>query len=918
MAFDIVVRDRIASSIASSLRGIEVRANAATVSLGRMRASLGGLRASTGLSATNRSFTTLSGNVARTNRQITTLNQGFVRATNSSRRLLSGLLLLQGAESLVEALDSYQTLQNRLLDTTRVNSSDGTEDTIRSQERLLEVSRKLFEVADAARVPVSSLAKTYRRFDAALKGVGAGQEETLRVTETVGKLLSLSGANAGEAASAMLQLSQAFNKGKLDGDEFRSVAELMPQAIDAIVKRLGIARSQIFEYSKDGRISIDILRGAFADLAVSADESFKRLPRTIGNALTSLTNVITEAFGSSSNANSFTSSIIAGIDWIKNNLPTVINLMKTFVVIMTAQTVGGYFVNLIGELGSLSGWLNLLLQGFVALTAYFVFFADKIKVTADGVTTLQDVFVGLYQIIRDTLSDNSLFGDLFSAQGAQKAFSTIMIYGRAVVAVLLTVAAGIQSIYDTWMKLSWGDVGKLVIEAFTTITGFISNALLTFAQGLAIVGGKARDALRDLLIDFVQMIGQAVNSVAHIFPKWLVSDEATSGLRDMLVSLEAMKKTTSDFGVTAGLEALKVDLLDSTVLLREVFSLGEKLRDPFGGDTGFTTQGGLLKQSFDQNQKDWVSSWESGMDAILGVAKQNADKRIAEEKRVQKALIPNLGALRKGTTGIPIQSKTRVPLSKEVTAARKAAEKAAAGLSPRASTTRASTGRASTTASKDQVTKIIESLVSRKGLVGARAALDGFNLSLSNTNSTPDSIILRSPRMQAYGKDLTTTTLSLDNTTLAARRLGDVLDTITFAHVSASATSFGIVAIDVLTRVGAKAATTGQIITLTQTSAWAAASKAVDDYASNAIAKMNAVGVASAGSRATAGGVTGPSTHAVLRKVRVFLSDPELGDYLQAATQATVDATKSQELSTVKNTSCLPVRPHRTAQHWKR
>jgi len=100
--------------------------------------------------------------------------------------------------------------------------------------------------------------------DLALENVGASQTESIRVTETVSKLLSLSGANAGEAAASLLQLSQAFNKGKLDGDEFRSVAELMPRAISAIVKvlkeDLGDAFSNIYDASEDGLITIEVMR----------------------------------------------------------------------------------------------------------------------------------------------------------------------------------------------------------------------------------------------------------------------------------------------------------------------------------------------------------------------------------------------------------------------------------------------------------------------------------------------------------------------------------------------------------------------------------------------------------------------------------------------------------------------------------
>lgn len=65
------------------------------------------------------------------------------------------------------------------------------------------------------------------------------------------KGLSLSGATAEEAGSAMLQLSQAFGSGKLQGDEFRSLAESMPMLLDIIAKSMNVPRGKLKDLASE-------------------------------------------------------------------------------------------------------------------------------------------------------------------------------------------------------------------------------------------------------------------------------------------------------------------------------------------------------------------------------------------------------------------------------------------------------------------------------------------------------------------------------------------------------------------------------------------------------------------------------------------------------------------------------------------
>ena len=165
--------------------------------------------------------------------------QSSQRAASSIMSFVRGAAALVGvglsAQAILQSADAYTVLQNKLQ-----NVSD-------SERQVTELTNELFNVANKTRTPVQETAQAFTRFDMALKNLGGSQEESLRLTETVNKMLTVSGATETEAGSALLQLSQAFNKGKLDGDEFRSVMELMPNAADAIAKKLGVTRGELLK-----------------------------------------------------------------------------------------------------------------------------------------------------------------------------------------------------------------------------------------------------------------------------------------------------------------------------------------------------------------------------------------------------------------------------------------------------------------------------------------------------------------------------------------------------------------------------------------------------------------------------------------------------------------------------------------------
>lgn len=805
MSFDITVRDRIDASIATKLQAIKTQSQEGVRAITQMRTLLGSLGKSTGLGGFNQGLITLRSNMSGVNRQVVTFDQGFRRALITANRLLSGVFLLRAAKNLTESLDQFRVLENKLRDVSTVRGQNGIVDAIKSQERLNELTRQLFDVANNARVAVGDLAKTYRRFDVAVRAAGGSQQESMRITETASKLLSLSGATTNEAASAMLQLSQAFNKGKLDGDEFRSVAELMPEIIDAITKRLGISRAEIFDYSRAGKINLEVLRGAFSDLATSVDEQFAKLPKTIDQSLTIIGNKLIQLFGQFDKSYQFTDRFTQFIDHSIEHLPTLINLSKSFIAIWTAQKlVAGvqYLRSILATMISLGLAFNVVGTAVVAFIGYFTFFANEIKITADGVVTLQDLMIALFQVVRDFVieSGGGILSQLFNPDTATEAINGVSRVASFVFDIFKSLAASGYALYDTWKSLSWGDIWTILIETAETAVALLKNMFIELFKQISIGFEKAMNAVSKLIFDTLLKILDKVGALASTIP--FVGQGISEFARGMASELRQMGPAIADLGLDDWWESQKTNLATMAPFTQKVLN---EAADKY-------------KENYDlitQTSREFY-------DTLLNIARNNATARIAEEERVRKAMEPNEDALR----GVE-----------------KAAKKSKVTI----------VGNGPVDDFPIQVFGNAKRIYERKkGLEDTKTAIDKVTEAVKKTSTTSKSASL-------------STVQDFDKMNDAVLALEHNLSYISFTAAENSARSFAGVATAALDAVGNKSIQVGYEITVSQTNAWYNATNAVLTYAQTAINSLNSVAVASGASRGVVSsltlgnGITGPT-----------------------------------------------------------
>jgi tape measure domain-containing protein len=188
------------------------------------------------------------------------------------------------------------------------------------------------QIAIETRAPLDQTAQAFSRFALAMKANGRDTEQAFKMTKTVNQLLATSGATAGEAGSALLQFSQALNKGKLDGDEFRTAMELMPTAMDAIAREMGVTRSELIKLAPEGKITSDIMIRAFESVAESADKKFGGMKVTIGQALTNINSQVTTSISKFLTLSGATGLVADSLQWVTKNFKVIGKVMGAALV----------------------------------------------------------------------------------------------------------------------------------------------------------------------------------------------------------------------------------------------------------------------------------------------------------------------------------------------------------------------------------------------------------------------------------------------------------------------------------------------------------------------------------------------------------------------------------------------------------
>ena len=198
---------------------------------------------SIGVDKVNRDIRSVTDNAKSTERSV----QSLLGVMGKLKVLMTTGLGIQGLGQFIQMSDKMKTLAAQVKFVTN------------SFEEYKAVQSQLFSISQRTRADLEATTTIYARSARALKDYGYSQERILTFTETLNKAMAVGGVGAQEQASALFQLSQALGSGRLQGDEFRTIAETAPIILDVVAQYMGKTRSEVKQLASEGKITSQLL-----------------------------------------------------------------------------------------------------------------------------------------------------------------------------------------------------------------------------------------------------------------------------------------------------------------------------------------------------------------------------------------------------------------------------------------------------------------------------------------------------------------------------------------------------------------------------------------------------------------------------------------------------------------------------------
>ncbi len=409
------------------------------------------------------------------------------------KKVLAGLGGALAIREVVQLLDTFTTLQNRL-------RSTGLE-----AENLTGVYQALLKVSNDTRSSVEGSVELYARLAVSSKELGVSQQDLIGFTKSLNQAIILSGASAQEAQAGIIQLSQGIASGTLRGDELRSVLEQLPAVADVIAKSMGKTRGELRKLGEEGKITAQEVLKAFANARQELDERFAKTVPTISQSFQVLRNRVVDLVGQYDKATGASTALSKAILFISENLDGIARAILA--------VVGGLalVVGAAAGVRALAGAVQALTLAIaanpvgaiaVALTTAILavtLFRDKILLGTDAVTTLGDYLRAFGEAVAPAFralldAAESAFGPLFRLIREWLAQTDFSIIG-----IIKASARGV----DTFIGLWRGAVAALV-AIFEGVPPALSDL---FTQALNVV--------LDKLSRFVNKAGELLSTVTE-------------------------------------------------------------------------------------------------------------------------------------------------------------------------------------------------------------------------------------------------------------------------------------------------------------------------------------------------------------------------------------------------------------------
>lgn len=279
---------------------------------------------------------------------LSTFTMGNI-AANIAMRIADAVAQIPG--KLMDASDAYSGMQARL------------EMVSGSAERTAQMNDMIFQSALRARGSYDGMLDSVSKIAMTAKEAFPDARTVVPFVEEIQKLFAIGGTGVQQQKDAMLQLTQALGSGKLQGDEFRSIAEAAPLIEQMVAKEMGVTQGQLKKLSSQGIITADVLRDAILHNAKEINAQFESMPMTWGAMMQNMGSIAERAMV----------PVYTAVQRIANSsaLQSVFNGLASAITIF-GSVAGAYLNYIVSWWGELIDGVRILYSWSVGLRTAFL------------------------------------------------------------------------------------------------------------------------------------------------------------------------------------------------------------------------------------------------------------------------------------------------------------------------------------------------------------------------------------------------------------------------------------------------------------------------------------------------------------------------------------------------------------------
>lgn len=217
-----------------------------------------------------------------------TVSPGIDKVTESANRgssavsrfgtIIRGALAGFGIMALTRMADEWAGVEGRVSLVT-----NGIEE----QKRALA---GLYDIAQSTGQAYTATAGLFQSVQRNAKELKLTLNDSLALTDTIGRALTIGGGSQASQHAALVQLGQALGSGTLRGEELNSVMEQAPRLAQAIAEAFNVPIGKLKDLGKAGKLTSKELAAGLLRQSRKLHDEFDRMPLTFSRAFTRLSN----------------------------------------------------------------------------------------------------------------------------------------------------------------------------------------------------------------------------------------------------------------------------------------------------------------------------------------------------------------------------------------------------------------------------------------------------------------------------------------------------------------------------------------------------------------------------------------------------------------------------------------------------